>query len=55
MRFILMLETIVNDATYISYPIDMIIDHQDYGLVSSSMFNPHDSSDSNINGVFSQK
>jgi len=33
----------------------MIINHQDYGTVSSSVLNPGDSSDSNINDVFSQK
>lgn len=53
--FTSMFETIVNDATGIPYYVDMTIDHQDYGIVSSSVFNPGDSSDSNINGVFSQK
>jgi hypothetical protein len=53
--FTSMFETTVNDASGIPYFVDMIIDHQDYGLVSSSVFNPGDSSDSNINGVFSQK
>lgn len=53
--FTSMFETTVNDASGIPYFVDMIIDHQDYGLVSSSVFNPSDSSDSNINGVFSQK
>ena len=53
--FTSMFETTVNDATGIPYYVDMIIDHQDYGLVSSSVYNPGDSSDSNINGVFSQK
>lgn len=53
--FTSMFETTVNDASGIPYFVDMIIDHEDYGLVSSSVFNPGDSSDSNINGVFSQK
>ena len=53
--FTSMFETTVNDATGIPYYVDMIIDHQDYGIVTSSVFNPGDSSDSNINGVFSQK
>ncbi len=53
--FTSMFETTVNDASGIPYYVDMIIDHQDYGIVSSSVFNPGDSSDSNINGIFSQK
>ena len=53
--FTSMFETTVNDATGIPYYVDMIIDHQDYGTVASSVFNPGDSSDSNINGIFSQK
>ena len=35
-------------------PVDMIIDHEEYGMVSSSVYNPGDYSDSNINGIFSQ-
>lgn len=53
--FTSMFETTVNDATGIPYYVDMVIDHEDYGTVSSSVFNPGDSSDSNINGIFSQK
>ena len=53
--FTSMFETTVNDATGIPYYVDMVIDHQDYGTVTSSVFNPGDSSDSNINGIFSQK
>ncbi len=53
--FTSMFETTVNDATGIPYYVDMIVDHQDYGIVSSSVFNPGDSSDSNINGIFLQK
>lgn len=47
-------ETTVNDATGIPYYVDMMIEHEDYGTVTSSVFNPGDSSDSNINGIFSQ-
>ena len=53
--FTSMFETTVNDATGIPYYVDMVIDHEDYGTVASSVFNPGDSSDSNINGIFSQK
>ena len=47
-------ETTVNDASGIPYFVDMIVDHQEYGTVTSSVFNPGDSTDSNINGIFSQ-
>ena len=53
--FTSMFETTVNDATGIPYYVDMVIDHEDYGSVASSVFNPGDNSDSNINGIFSQK
>ena len=52
--FTSMFETTVNDATGIPYYVDMMIEHEDYGTVTSSVFNPGDSSDSNINGIFSQ-
>ena len=47
-------ETTVNDATGVPYYVDMIVEHEDYGTVTSSVFNPGDSSDSKINGIFSQ-
>ncbi|MEX0861900.1 hypothetical protein [Nitrosopumilus sp.] len=47
-------DTTVNDATGIPYYIDMIVEHEIYGTVTSSVFNPGDSSDTKINGVFSQ-
>jgi len=47
-------ETSVNDVTGIPYYVDMIIEHEDYGKVTSSVFNPGDLSDSKIYGVFSQ-
>ena len=47
-------ETIINDSTGIPYFIDMVVDHEDYGTITSSVFNPGDNSDTNINGIFSQ-
>ena len=47
-------DTNVNDATGIPYYIDMIVEHEDYGTVTSSVYNPGDSSDTKINGIFSQ-
>ena len=47
-------ETIINDSTGIPYFIDMEVDHEDYGTITSSVFNPGDNSDTNINGIFSQ-
>ena len=52
--FTSMFETTVNDATGVPYYVDMVIDHEEYGSVTSSVFNPGDSSDSKINGIFSQ-
>lgn len=49
-----MFETSVNDAIKTSYFIDMIVEHEDYGTIASSVFNPVDSPDTIINGVFSQ-
>ena len=47
-------DTNVNDATGIPYYIDMIVEHEDYGTVTSSVYNPGDSSDTKISGIFSQ-
>ena len=49
-----MFEATVNDATGIPYFIDMIVEHEDHGTITSSVFNPGDTSDTNINGVFLQ-
>jgi len=49
-----MFETSVNAATKTSYFIDMIVEHEDYGTIVSSVFNPADTPDIIINGVFSQ-
>ncbi len=45
-----MFETTVNDTTGILYYVDMVVEHEDYGAVTSSVFNPDDASDSKING-----
>jgi len=52
--FTSMFDTTINDATGIPYYVDMIVEHEDYGTVTSSVFNPGDSSDTKINGIFSQ-
>jgi len=52
--FTSMFETTVNDASGIPYFVDMVVEHEDYGTVSSSVFNNGDASDSNINGIFFQ-
>ena len=50
-----MFETTVNDATGIPYFIDMIVEHEEHGTITSSVFNPGDASDTKINGIFSQR
>ncbi len=52
--FTSMFDTNVNDAIGIPYYVDMVVDHEDYGTVTSSVYNPGDSSDTKINGIFSQ-
>ena len=47
-------DTNVNDATGIPYYIDMIVEHEDYGTVTSSVYNTGDSLDTKIIGIFSQ-
>ncbi len=49
-----MFETIVSDASNTAYFIDMVIEHQEYGTISSSVYYPRDSQNTIINGVFSQ-
>jgi len=49
-----MFEASVNDATKTSYFIDMIVEHEEYGTIVSSVFNPVDTPETIINGVFSQ-
>jgi len=43
-----MFETFVQDVTQTSYFIDMVIEHEEYGTISSSVFNPVDSPDTII-------
>jgi len=50
-----MFETTVNDATGIPYFIDMIVEHEEHGTITSSVFNSGDDSDTKINGIFSQR
>ena len=47
-------ETNLNDISGQPYYVDMIVDHENYGTVTSSVFNPGDSTDSKISGIFSQ-
>ena len=47
-------ETNLNDISNQPYYVDMVVDHEDYGTVTSSVFNPGDSTDSKISGIFSQ-
>ncbi len=50
--FTSMFETTVNDANGIPYFVDMVIEHEEYGTVTSSVFNPGEDSDTKISGVF---
>jgi len=52
--FTSMFETNLNDISGQPYYVDMIVEHEDYGTVTSSVFNPGDSTDSKISGIFSQ-
>ena len=49
-----MFETLVSDASNTAYFIDMVIEHQEYGTISSSVYNPRDSPNTIINGIFFQ-
>ncbi len=49
-----MFKTFVQDVTQTFYFIDMTIEHEEYGTISSSVFNPVDSPGTIINGVFSK-
>ena len=49
-----MFETIVNDASNASYFIDMVVEHEEYGTISSSVFNSGETPETTISGVFSQ-
>ncbi len=45
-------EATVLDAANTSHFIDMIVDHEVHGIISASAFNPAESTDAQINGVF---
>ena len=47
-------ETNLNDFSNQPYYVDMVVEHADYGTVTSSVFNPGDSTDSKNSGIFSQ-
>ena len=49
-----MFDTNVNNVTKISYYVDIVIEHEDYGIVTSSVYNSRNSFDIPINGNFSQ-
>jgi hypothetical protein len=50
--FISKCDTNVNDVIEISYYVDMIVEHEDYGIVTSSVYNLEDFFDTKINGIF---
>jgi len=52
--FTSMFKITVNDVTSIPYYVDMIVDHEDSGTVTSSLFKISDVSDYKINGIFFQ-
>lgn len=47
-------DTSVNDVSTSPHIIEMIVEHVDYGTVSSSVFNPQGSDDATIYGVFTK-
>lgn len=47
-------ETSVNDVTDSPHIVEMLVEHADYGTVSSSVFNPQGSDDTTIYGVFTK-
>ena len=49
-----MFDTNVNDSIGVPYYVDMVVEHEDYGTVTSSVYNSGDSSDAKISGIFSQ-
>jgi hypothetical protein len=49
-----MFDTNVNDVTKILYYVDIVIEHKDYRIVTSSVYNSRNSSDTIINGIFTQ-
>ena len=47
-------ETNVNDVSESPHIIEMVVEHPDYGIVSSSVYNPEGNQDTTIYGVFTQ-
>lgn len=47
-------KTVINDVSRTSYYVDITVEHDDYGTVTSSIFNSMDSIDSEISGEFYQ-
>jgi len=45
-------ETLILDAADTPHFIEMIVDHEEYGIISASAFNPAGNTDTTINGVF---
>ena len=47
-------KTVINDISRTSYYVDITVEHNDYGTVTSSIFNSVDNIDSEITGEFYQ-
>ena len=47
-------KTVINDVSRTSYYVDITVEHNDYGTVTSSIFNSVDSIDSEVTGEFYQ-
>ncbi len=47
-------ETTVNDVSDTPHIIEMVVEHAEYGMISSSVFNPAGNMDNTISGVFTQ-
>jgi len=49
-----MFDTNMNNSIGVPYYVDMVVEHEDYGTVTSSVYNPGDSFNTKISGIFSQ-
>ena len=47
-------ETFVADASDTPHFIDMIVEHEEHGTITSTVFNPAGNTDTTINGVFTE-
>jgi hypothetical protein len=47
-------DTSVNDVSESPHIVEMVVEHGDYGTVSSSVFNPQESGELTIYGVFTK-